>query len=217
MVLEKQKQKKISLLEKWNIEMNLIQEKTGIKGIYVVLALIISVVLVYLNIFDSVITNLVGTLYPAFWTIKSIENDNLQEQKNWLIYWAVFGFFILIDMFSPIIVKFVPFYLVMKILFLIWMFMPGSNGSKMVYGLIVKKILKRYETDFNNVVNNVGEVFQREGDANSSILRKGRTKNINWKDVNKTALLLRNKEKIEELENEEENDKIGRASCRERV
>ena len=76
----------------------------------------------------------------------------------------------------------------------------------MVYGLIVKKILKRYETDFNNVVNNVGEVFQREGDANSSILRKGRTKNINWKDVNKTALLLRNKEKIEELENEEEND-----------
>ena len=206
MVLEKQKQKKISLLEKWNIEMNLIQEKTGIKGIYVVLALIISVVLVYLNIFDSVITNLVGTLYPAFWTIKSIENDNLQEQKNWLIYWAVFGFFILIDMFSPIIVKFVPFYLVMKILFLIWMFIPGSNGSKMVYGLIVKKILKRYETDFNNVVNNVGEVFQREGDANSSILRKGRTKNINWKDVNKTALLLRNKEKIEELENEEEND-----------
>ena len=206
MVLEKQKQKKISLLEKWNIEMNLIQEKTGIKGIYVVLALIISVVLVYLNIFDSVITNLVGTLYPAFWTIKSIENDNLQEQKNWLIYWAVFGFFILIDMFSPIIVKFVPFYLVMKILFLIWMFMPGSNGSKMVYGLIVKKILKRYETDFNNVVNNVGEVFQREGDANSSILRKGRTKNINWKDVNKTALLMRNKEKIEELENEEEND-----------
>ena len=202
----KEKEKKISLLEKWNIEMNLIQEKTGIKGIYVVLVLLVSVILVYLNIFDSVITNLVGTLYPAFWTIKSIENDNLQEQKNWLIYWAVFGFFILIDMFSPIIVKFVPFYLVMKILFLIWMFMPGSNGSKMVYGLIVKKILKRYETDFITVFNNVGEVFQIEGDENSSILRKGRTKNINWKDVNKTALLMRNKEKIEEKENEDEND-----------
>ena len=202
----KEKEKKISLLEKWNIEMNLIQEKTGIKGIYVVFGLLVSVILVYLNIFDSVITNLVGTLYPAFWTIKSIENDNLQEQKNWLIYWAVFGFFILIDMFSPIIVKFVPFYLVMKILFLIWMFMPGSNGSKMVYGLIVKKILKRYETDFITVFNNVGEVFQIEGDENSSILRKGRTKNINWKDVNKTALLMRNKEKIEEKENEDEND-----------
>ncbi len=203
----REKQNKISLLEKWNIEMNLIQEKTGIKGIYVVLGLIISVILVYLNIFDSVITNLVGTLYPAFWTIKSIEKDNLQEQKNWLIYWAVFGFFILIDMFSPIIVKFVPFYLVMKILFLIWMFMPGSNGSKMVYGLIVKKILKRYETDFNNVVNNVGEVFQLEGEENNSVLRRGKTKNINWKEVNKTALLMRNKEKIEEQENENENDK----------
>ena len=160
MVVEKPKQ--ISLLEKWQEEMNLIQQKTGIKGIYVVLALILSVVLVYYNIFDSVITNLVGTLYPAFWTIKSIEKDDLSEQKNWLTYWAVFGFFILIDMFSPIIVKFIPFYLVMKILFLIWMFMPGTNGSKLFYEIVVKKILKKYETKIDVVVKNVGEVFQNE-------------------------------------------------------
>ena len=57
------------------------------------------------------------------------------------------------------------------------------------------KGFKESKDNFNNVVNNVGEVFQREGDANSSILRKGRTKNINWKDVNKTALLLRKQQK----------------------
>ena len=206
MVIEKPKQ--ISLIEKWQNEMNLIQEKTGIKGIYVVIALILSVIFVYYNIFDSVITNLVGTLYPAFWTIKSIERNDLAEQKNWLTYWAVFGFFILIDMFSPIIVKFVPFYLVMKILFLIWMFMPGTNGSKLFYEVVVKKILKKYEKNMDVVVNNVGGVFQNEDNYNR--LRKRVThNNIDWNEINKTSLELINKEKEQEkLEEKRDNIEI---------
>ena len=209
MVVEKPKQ--ISLLEKWQEEMNLIQQKTGIKGIYVVLALILSVVLVYYNIFDSVITNLVGTLYPAFWTIKSIEKDDLSEQKNWLTYWAVFGFFILIDMFSPIIVKFIPFYLVMKILFLIWMFMPGTNGSKLFYEIVVKKILKKYETKIDVVVKNVGEVFQNEEGYNyerkqTRISNQNNNNDLNLNKVMKSSILLKKRDSNEEEENEENNN-----------
>ena len=209
MVVEKPKQ--ISLLEKWQEEMNLIQQKTGIKGIYVVLALILSVVLVYYNIFDSVITNLVGTLYPAFWTIKSIEKDDLSEQKNWLTYWAVFGFFILIDMFSPIIVKFIPFYLVMKILFLIWMFMPGTNGSKLFYEIVVKKILKKYETKIDVVVKNVGEVFQNEEGYNyerkqKRISNQNNNNDLNLNKVMKSSILLKKRDSNEEEENEENNN-----------
>ena len=209
MVVEKPKQ--ISLLEKWQEEMNLIQQKTGIKGIYVVLALILSVVLVYYNIFDSVITNLVGTLYPAFWTIKSIEKDDLSEQKNWLTYWAVFGFFILIDMFSPIIVKFIPFYLVMKILFLIWMFMPGTNGSKLFYEIVVKKILKKYETKIDVVVKNVGEVFQNEEGYNyerkqKRISNQNNNNDLNMNKVIKSSILLKKRDSNEEEENEGNNN-----------
>ena len=208
MVVEKPKQ--ISLLEKWQEEMNLIQQKTGIKGIYVVLALIFSVILVYYNIFDSVITNLVGTLYPAFWTIKSIEKEDLSEQKNWLTYWAVFGFFILIDMFSPIIVKFIPFYLVMKILFLIWMFMPGTNGSKLFYEIVVKKILKKYETKIDVVVKNVGEVFQNEEGYNyerkqKRISNQNNNNDLNLNKVMKSSILLKKRDSNEE-ENEENNN-----------
>ena len=214
MVVEKPKQ--ISLLEKWQEEMNLIQQKTGIKGIYVVLALILSVVLVYYNIFDSVITNLVGTLYPAFWTIKSIEKDDLSEQKNWLTYWAVFGFFILIDMFSPIIVKFIPFYLVMKILFLIWMFMPGTNGSKLFYEIVVKKILKKYETKIDVVVKNVGEVFQNEEGYNyerkqKRISNQNNNNDLNLNKVMKSSILPKkrdsNEEENEEFNNEQNKEK----------
>ena len=135
----------ISLLEKWEKQMNLIQEKTGIKGIFVILGLFLCVLFVYFNIFDSIITNLVGTLYPLFWTIKSLEQKKIEEQKKWLTYWVVFAFFILVDMSSIVIVKFIPFYFVIKILFLMWLFMPGSSGCEIIYYLVVKKIFRYYE------------------------------------------------------------------------
>ena len=142
----------ISLLEKWQKHMNLIQEKTGIKGIFVILGLVISVIFVYFNIFDSIITNMVGTLYPAFWTIKSLEQNIVEEQKKWLTYWVVFGFFIIFDTSSIVIVKFIPFYFLFKILFLIWLFMPGSNGCTLVYHFVVKKIFRFYEDKIDSYV-----------------------------------------------------------------
>ena len=205
--MTEEKQKPISLLEKWQNEMNIIQEKTGIKGIYVVLGLIVCVILVYLNIFDSVITNLVGTLYPAFWTIKSIEKNDFSEQKNWLTYWAVFSFFVLIDMFSPIIVKFVPFYLVLKILFVIWMFMPGTNGSKLFYNKVVKKILKKYSSELDILFRNMGGVLKNE-DNYKRFHKKISNKINNMDSINKTVLEIKMKEEEEEKEeNEKKEDK----------
>ena len=200
------KQKKKSLIERWNEEMNLIEQKTGIKGIYVVIGLIVCIFLVYKNIFDTVITNLVGTFYPAFMTIKSIEKNDDSEEKYWLTYWAVFGFFILIDMFSPIIVKFIPFYLIFKIIFLIWLFLPGTNGCKFFYNKVVKKILIRYVNKWDiyfhkvginmgNIRENINKNFERTSSINRTMLDRSTTSNNDFVE-----------EKEEEDENNEHND-----------
>ena len=187
--MSQENNQKISLLEKWNNQMKLIQDKTGIKGIYVVIGFIISLILVYLNIFDTIITNLLGTLYPAFWTIKSIENNDLIEQQNWLTYWAVFSFFILLDMLSPIIIKFIPFYFIMKIMFLIWLFMPGTHGCQIIYKLIVKKIFRKYEERVDNVIHSVEEAINEKINNND---------NINNDNINNSKL-LKKKSKLSKL------------------
>ena len=166
----------ISLLEKWQKQMNLIQEKTGIKGIFVILGLVLCVVFVYFNILDTIITNLVGTLYPAFWTIKSLEQNIVEEQKKWLTYWVVFGSFIIIDMVSVVIVKFIPFYFVLKILFLIWLFMPGSNGCTIIYYLVVKKIFRYYEDKIESYV--VGAKDYANDIFNDNSLKSFQNKNL---------------------------------------
>ena len=203
-----EEKKKISLYEKWQNQMILIQEKTGVKGIYVVILLVICVFLVYLNIFDTVITNLLGTLYPAFWTIKSIENDDLEEQKNWLTYWAVFGSFVLIDMFSPVIVKIIPFYFVFKIIFLIMLFMPGSKVGPFIYGILVKKILGKYEDKIDNAFDQMDEILKHnnnDSNDNSSIkAKKLKLKNLKNMDI---ADAVKYAKEIDEKEKEEKEEK----------
>ena len=203
-----EEKKKISLYEKWQNQMILIQEKTGVKGIYVVILLVICVFLVYLNIFDTVITNLLGTLYPAFWTIKSIENDDLEEQKSWLTYWAVFGSFVLIDMFSPVIVKIIPFYFVFKIIFLIMLFMPGSKVGPFIYGILVKKILGKYEDKIDNAFDQMDEILKHnnnDSNDNSSIkAKKLKLKNLKNMDI---ADAVKYAKEIDEKEKEEKEGK----------
>ena len=134
---------KFSIKEKWKEIMNSIKAKTGIDGIYVIIFLSLCVLLVYFGIFESLITSLVGTLYPGFSTIKAIQKN--KDKKDWLTYWVIFGSFLIFDMFSAIIIKVVPYYFVLKILFLIWMFIPGSNGCHIVYDFLISKVMKPIE------------------------------------------------------------------------
>ena len=205
-----QSPKKISLREKWNEQMELIYQKTGIKGIYVVIALIISVILVYYNIFDSVITNFVGTFYPSMATISSIYKNDLKEQKDWLTYWTVFSCFVLLDMFSPIIIKVVPFYLVIKIILLIWLFMPGSNGRTLIYAIIVRKILGKYEEKVDRVINKIDGFIKvpQENNENKKVykskLSKLRINNLSMEDALKAAKEIPENDKKEENKKEED-------------
>lgn len=202
--------KKISLKEKWNEQMELIYQKTGIKGIYVVIGLIISVILVYLNIFDSVITNFIGTFYPSMGTISSIYKNDLKEQKDWLTYWTVFSCFVLLDMFSPIIIKFIPFYLVIKIILLIWLFMPGSNGRTLIYAIIVRRILGKYEEKVDSVINKFDGFIKvpQENNENKktfkSKLSKLKLKEQSMEEALKAAQELDENEKKEENKKEED-------------
>ena len=150
---EEETEKEISLVDKWYEIMKIIENKTGIHGGIVISGLIITLIIVYFNIFDAdaFITNLVGTIYPAFWTMKSIET-NSNDDKHWLTYWICFAFFNIIETFSGFILRFIPFYFFLKIIFLIWLF---SHGSFYVYQLLVVRIFKSFENDIDKATNSV--------------------------------------------------------------
>ena len=114
-----------------------------------------------------------GTLYPAYWSIKVIENNESDMDIQWLTYWVVFAIFTFIDVFSGFILRFFPFYFFAKILFLLWLFLPNFQGATTLYNYFVVKIFKRFEKDIELVSSNIKKHIDdlaKQGDLRKSDL-----------------------------------------------
>ena len=126
-----------------------------------------------------------GVTLPTYWSIKAIESEDYTDEKQWLTYWTIFGIFTLLDQFANFILRIFPFYFIVKIVFLIWCFMPNTMGALFIYNKLVAPYFKKYEEKIDKKI----EKFIQEGKL------RGKNKN----QLRKEALKLIKKE--EELLN----------------
>ena len=78
-------------------------------------------------------------------SFKAIESPDKEDDKKWLTYWIVFGFFTLFDTPLSYALYFLPFYYPVKLLFYVWMFYPNTNGALWLYNNIIVKMLRKYQ------------------------------------------------------------------------
>jgi receptor expression-enhancing protein 5/6 len=163
-----------SLYDKYLEQMNIIKEKTGIPGTFVMGALLAAMGFVWIGFLERFITNLIGTVYPAFWTIKSIESRG-EDDKQWLTYWVVFACFTTLEMFSGFILRYIPFYFFLKIVFLIWLFMPNSQGCHIIYHMLVIRVFKSFEQDIDHATGKIGEMTKDIITQGNNMIEKNRS------------------------------------------
>ncbi len=49
-----------------------------------------------------------GFIYPTYMSFKAIESKGTDDDKLWLTYWVVFGFFNIIETFTDVILYWIP-------------------------------------------------------------------------------------------------------------
>ena len=76
----------------------------------------------------------------------ALESEGEDDDKQWLTYWVVFGLFTVTDQFGGLLLSFIPFYYVLKVAMLIWMFHPTSQGALVVYDSFILPFVKKYES-----------------------------------------------------------------------
>lgn len=63
---------------------------------------------------------IIGFLFPAFKSCRAMETHNSSEVTQWLVYWVVYAFFSVIEIFVDTLVYWIPFYFRFKLGFLLW-------------------------------------------------------------------------------------------------
>lgn len=101
-------------------------------------ALVLFTVLIFFNICAGFLTNFIGFIIPAYFSLAALETPQPQDDVQWLTYWVVFGFFSFIETFVSLVLYWFPFYYTFKTLAIIWLFLPQTQGAKLVYHRLLR-------------------------------------------------------------------------------
>ena len=142
-----------------------LSEKTGIPlGQLVIGVMVVLFLFVLLGFGANLIVHVVGILYPAYMSFKAIESKEEDDDKMWLTYWVVFALYNFADRFVDILFFWVPFYFVIKLVVLVYMFFPETRGAIKFYNIIARPIFKMYESQIDDALQTVSNEAGRMKD-----------------------------------------------------
>lgn len=90
--------------------------------------------------------NVIGVAYPAYISMKAIESKDKLDDTKWLTYWVTYAVFSCVEFFSGILTSFIPFYWLLKCVFLVYCMAPiPQNGSVLIYNRIIRPYFLKHQ------------------------------------------------------------------------
>eukprot|EP00356_Strombidium_inclinatum_P012481 CAMPEP_0170481626 /NCGR_PEP_ID=MMETSP0208-20121228/1998_1 /TAXON_ID=197538 /ORGANISM="Strombidium inclinatum, Strain S3" /LENGTH=215 /DNA_ID=CAMNT_0010754367 /DNA_START=17 /DNA_END=664 /DNA_ORIENTATION=+ len=146
-------------MEQFNSEMSKIPfldkitSATNLPAGAIVAAMVaLSVVIVALDFgISGFLVQVVGVMYPVFKSVQALESKRTDDDHQWLTYWFIFSLFQLAEHTLQILVNYIPFYQLIKILFLIWLQNPVTRGAEKIYEERLAHLIKKYKTEIEQL------------------------------------------------------------------
>ncbi|XP_034683538.1 HVA22-like protein k isoform X2 [Vitis riparia] len=103
----------------------------------------------------------VGIVLPVYSTFKAIERKDQNEEQRWLLYWAAYGSFSLVEVFADKLISWSPLYYHLKFAFLVWLQFPSSGGARHLYMCYLRPFFLRHQARIDQVVGSAyGEMVK---------------------------------------------------------
>jgi len=99
---------------------------------------------------QAAVCNAIGFFYPLFQSFKALRTDNKQDDTQWLTYWMVYGSFTLVESFTDVLFRWIPFYYLFKVLGLVWLYLPSTRGATVVFSTLIQPFLKKHESQIDS-------------------------------------------------------------------
>ncbi|KAF9330568.1 receptor accessory protein 4 [Podila minutissima] len=104
---------------------------------------------------SRVVSSVAGSLYPAYASFKAINTRDNNRLTAWLMYWSVMGLFSIAEFVLDTFIFWLPFYYEIKLLFVLWMILPQTQGSIYLYQAFVDPYLNQHEHEIDQTLKNI--------------------------------------------------------------
>jgi receptor expression-enhancing protein 5/6 len=125
----------------------ILEESLDIPARYVVSSLLFCAFLVFFGYLDIQVTNVVGIVFPVYWTIKAIESPSDLDDRQWLTYWAIFTALLTSDFFFGFYLAKIPYFYFIKLCFLVWLFLPNTRGALLIHENLIKRHISTLDSE----------------------------------------------------------------------
>lgn len=93
-----------------------------------------------------------AVLYPTYSSFKAVRGKNVREYVKWMMYWIVFAIFSFVEVFADILISWFPFYYILKLCFILWLVLPATKGSSLLYRKVIHPQLVNREKEIDAYV-----------------------------------------------------------------
>ena len=149
----------LSLKEVYNYHITEIEKKTRIKINYIYYFLIIALLFFLVGHFELIFSYIITGYYPILWTREDYKLKRDFFWKKWGTYWSIFFIFIFFDYHKNEVLKIIPFYFIIKCVFLLILYIPGFSAAVYIYDGFLKDTLHQigryfqYKEDIETLAN----------------------------------------------------------------
>ncbi|KAI8990881.1 TB2/DP1, HVA22 family-domain-containing protein [Mycotypha africana] len=91
-------------------------------------------------------------LYPAYIGYKAIKANDQQQFGSLLTFWIVSIVYLAIEYFSDMFLFWMPFYTEIKLVIVLWLILPQTQGAALVYTRYLDPFLNQHETEIDHVL-----------------------------------------------------------------
>ena len=111
-----------------------LKKATGLQIVWMLMAAF-AMTLFMIYIFSGLraLGTCIGVVYPAWCSLKAIKSSDKDDDTFWLAYWVIYGIFSAFESITDILLFWVPFYELLKIVFYIYLFSPQLKGALTLY------------------------------------------------------------------------------------
>ncbi|KAL2417852.1 hypothetical protein ABEF95_001113 [Exophiala dermatitidis] len=115
------------------------------------------------GIIADLIASVTSILLPAYLSYKALRTNDAAQTHPWLIYFTILSLTLLFESWTLFIIGWVPFYSWIRLIFLLYLVLPQTQGAKVLYLDYLEPYIVHHETRIDRFIGEAHERLQQMG------------------------------------------------------